>query len=426
MNSIKFLLIFALILLFARSANAQQVIDARSAGMAFSNSADTRGLAQVGLNPATLALHNKYTFEMNLASFNLSIFSNGLSKGIYDQYFTKGVTLNNDDKEHILNSIPGTGFAGTLSAKMKALAFYIPNFSMALSGVGSGNIQLPREIMELALYGNSDLDRSYDFFNLSGSAWAGAAASVSLSHRFRLSKRSYFDYVALGITGKYFSGLAYFEIIDSRGKFQNVGFEHDSMQLDGMIMARTARGGNGKGFDFGAVLHTRSQWTFGFAVLNMIGSINWNGQTEMREFSVESDSLSVSSGGISEDMIIDRDTSYAIGSFSTRLPAVIDFGVAYRGWNRWTFSAEFEKGMSENLGGSKKSRLAVGMEFTGIPLIPLRSGVSFGGQTGFSFAFGTGLDLHFWHVDVAVINHGGFSQKNSHGITLAATTKLRF
>ncbi|MCB0298808.1 MAG: hypothetical protein KDE52_02055, partial [Calditrichaeota bacterium] len=99
----------SLFLTLSASMFAQQVIDARGAGMAFSNAADTRGLEQAGANPATLALRHAFNFEFNLLSGSVGLSNNGLSKGLYNQYFTTGDSLSNSDKSNILNSIPNSG-----------------------------------------------------------------------------------------------------------------------------------------------------------------------------------------------------------------------------------------------------------------------------------------------------------------------------
>ncbi|RMF58434.1 MAG: hypothetical protein D6748_08730, partial [Calditrichaeota bacterium] len=63
MKSKELIKVFGLILLLMQLGVAQQLIDARGTAMAFSNSADTRGLEQVGLNPATLSLPHFASFE---------------------------------------------------------------------------------------------------------------------------------------------------------------------------------------------------------------------------------------------------------------------------------------------------------------------------------------------------------------------------
>lgn len=426
MSKARIIFILSLILLSFQWLAAQQNIDARGTGMAFSNAADTRGLEGVGLNPATLALKSRTTFEFNLLSINASVSNNSLSKGLYDRYFTGGDSLSEADKSTLLQAVPGSGIHGNFAARVNTFALYLPNFSLALTGLGSGSVNLPREFVELSLYGNQELGRTYDFSNVDGVGWGGAAASVGFAVPFRFPEGSGFKLLSLGLGAKYISGLGYFEVINSQGRFQNVGFDNHSLQLDGVVEARTARGGSGYSFDLGLVAQTNEKWAFSLALLNGVSKVKWNNDTKSVLYSVQSDSLALSSEGFDDSLLVTRDTTHAISAFDTRLPAVVDLGVAYRVYKRLLFTAEFEKGLSLTMGGITQPRMAFGMEFTGIPFLPIRTGVSSGGGKGLSFALGSGLDFKFWYVDVALVNHGGIDAGKARGITASATTRFRF
>ncbi len=418
-------IVITLLLVLGRGYS-QQLIDARGTGMAFSNSAATVGLEQVGLNPATLALPHWAHFELNIFSANLSVTNNSFNRGLYDRYFTTGDTLTSNDKTTLLNSIPTAGLQGRLAARVNTLAVYMPNFSLSLTGIGNGRVNLPREIAELAFLGNDEPGRVYDFSSTDAAGWGGMAIQAGYAKRFMLQNNRWFDMMAIGVTAKYLAGLGYFEVMKSRGTLQNGEMTNPFLKFDGEIEARSARGGSGWAMDLGIVLNKTNQFTFSLALLNPLGHIRWQSQTEMRHYAFHTDSLALSTNGIADSLTVSEDTTYVIDAFSTRMPTVLDVGAAYRANRSLLLTLEMEQGVSNSMGGNKALRVAMGAEFTLLPFLPLRSGISLGGNDGFSFAFGSGLNLHFWYVDVGVVNHGGFSARSSRGLTLAMTTRFRF
>ena len=427
MKHIKLIIITFVFICLSMQLGAQQVSDARSTGMAFSTAADTRGLDHIGLNPATLALKHRFNFEFNLLSANVGVSNNSFSKALYDQYFTTGATLNSDDKNNILGSIPLSGMGGHASANLNTIALYMPNFSLALVGMGAGNFNIPREVAELALNGNDEAGRVYDFSNVDGFGWGGGAALISFAKAFHAGGDAFLDMFAVGITSKYITGLGYGEVMNADGKFYNLDENNNTLRLDGSLTARTSMGGSGYGFDLGIIAEAKEQHlTFSASLVNAMGSIKWTRDNEMIELSVQTDSLAIASDGIADSLIVDEDTTYAADAFSSQLPRVFDFGVAYRPFNRMLVTAEFEQGLSSSMGGTTSSRLAFGTELTYIPLLPIRTGFSVGGRHGFSMAFGTGLDLRYWHLDIGIVNHGGLGGGSARGLSVSATSRLRF
>ncbi|RMI01341.1 MAG: hypothetical protein D6681_10900, partial [Calditrichaeota bacterium] len=231
-------------------AEGQQLIDARSTGMAFSNAADARGLEQVGLNPAVLALPHRAKFEFNLFSVNVGAVNNSFSRAFYDRYLTTGDSLTAADKNNILSAVPASGLRSDVFARVNTFAFSLPRFSLALTGMGNAYFTLPKELIELSLNGNDQPGREYDFSTLGGVGWGGLSASLSMGFRLPL-RHDLIDLAAVGFSARYLVGLAYFEVIESRGRFSNASLAHPYLQLDGEFSARTAQGGTGLGADLG-------------------------------------------------------------------------------------------------------------------------------------------------------------------------------
>jgi hypothetical protein len=409
---------------------SQQIIDARGTGMAFSNAADTRGLEHVGLNPATLALKNAYKFEFNIISANASVTNNSFNKSQYDEYFTTGKFLDESDKKDILNSIPDGGIRADAGGRVNTLSFYMPYFSLSLAALGGGYAKLPEDLPELVLNGNADEGREYKIGDVKGNGWGGLGILISGAYPVFEGDKDWWNNVAVGATVKLIGGLAVFEVTESDGKLINFDRSQDRYyaRIEQKLEARTAEGGKGVGFDLGAVAKFQEKWTFGLTFLNLIGSVKWNRNTEKQILSVVADSLAIYEEFVetSDSVIVDTDTSYSIDGFSTNLPKVIDIGVAYQALPYLLATFEYEQGLTESMAGSKHPRFALGAEYTQLPVLPLRTGISVGGRFGFSIAFGLGVNVKNWILDIAYIGYGGIFPGSLKGMTLAATTRLRF
>ena len=215
------LAIILLSIVFFGTLFAQQTIDARGTAMAFSNAANTRGLEQVGLNPATLALRNVYRFEFNILSINAAVRNNSFSKTQYDKYFTTGRFLNESDKNDILNSIPDDGLRGDLSARANSLAFYMPYFSLSLALLGNAFAKLPSELPDLLFNGNGDEGREYKIGDIEGDGWGGMGILISGAYPVFQGDKYWWNNVAVGATVKLIAGLGVFEVVNSEGILYN-------------------------------------------------------------------------------------------------------------------------------------------------------------------------------------------------------------
>ena len=153
--------------------------------------------------------------------------------------------------------------------------------------------------------------------------------------------------------------------------------------------------------------------------------MSWNTEAERRTLSIYGDSLSLPNR-VRDSLIVDTDTSLALNSFATNLPAIMDFAFAYQPTPQMTVTAEYEQGLNDEMGGTMRPRVGFGFEYRGIPVLPVRAGFTFGGKTGSSFAFGAGLNFKNWYLDAAYLNHGRIIPDDFKGIGLALSSRLRF
>ena len=79
------------------------------------------------------------------------------------------------------------------------------------------------------------------------------------------------------------------------------------------------------------------------------------------------------------------------------------------------------------MGETKEARFALGAEYSGLYVLPLRTGITFGDEDGVGFGLGFGVNAKFWYLDIGYVNRGGlFPGNSSRHATIAATTRLRF
>ncbi len=422
MKAIKIIRII-LILLFTQSATifAQLSSDARSLGMAFSSSADARGLEQVGQNPAALALRNGPNFELNLFSGTFSGFLNGLRVGIYDQYFTTGDTLSDADINDILSSIPTSGLQTSVFSRATLLAFYSRSLSLSIGAIGNGNTKQPYDLFELILKGNGNIGKNYSITDFEGSGFAALEISLALSKDLHVP---FFDFFAIGGAMRYLAGLQYAEITRSEGGLDN---QSSGINLNLELEGRRARGGSGVALDLGAIGTWNKKWTFGLSLMNVVGGMKWNTLTEGVRASLHSNQPLTFPDAFDDSTIVSQEDSlFVIDPFKTRLPMIMVASVAYRFSRSLLFTGEYEQALQSGMGWTTTPRLAAGVEFTGLKIIPLRAGINLGGRIGPALSVGSGINLHFLYFNLGLMWRGGFTPSSINGLAVGTTLRLRF
>lgn len=416
-----------IILLITASLCAQQAIDARAAAMAYSNGAAAYGLENVGLNPAGLALRKNFNFEFTLLGVNAGFRNNSFNKDDYENYFASGRLLSGQDIEDILNKIPERGLRGDGVARASTLSFYIPNFSISLTGNGIGKLNVPKAAFDIPLNGNSGEGRVYDLGDSDVNGWGSIDITVSGAYPLHFEEGSTLDFLAIGASFKYISGLFFGDVIESRGTLTDFDLANNRpfFELDGAIEVQSAEGGSGFGLDFGMVATVNERFNVGLTIQNPVSNINWTTDPETRLYALKGDSLSLPDQ-LTDSLVTETDTLLNTNEFSTKLPLVIDLALAYQTSPNLLLTAQYEQGLNDNMGGTKRPRVAAGIEYTGIPFLPLRAGINVGGKIGRSLAIGGGLDFKYWYLNLAYISHGTFLPGDYTRSSVSLTTRLRF
>jgi len=406
----KTVLVGGLVALITSPACAQTgMSNARSVAMGGAYTALARGIEAPSWNPANLGLSSRRMFRLNFVSLGVGIHNNSFNKKDYDLYNGKSLTA--QDKSDILAAIPAYGLQGDIDTEVQAMGINIGRFALTSSGMAASRFIVPKDLVELALYGN-ELDRTYDIDATDGEGWA--VSSFAVSTAFRLSVPMFREF-SVGVSAKYIKGLAYGKLVEGRSTALT---DINGFHTSGSVVIDRALGGNGYAFDFGAAGAINDNWSVSLGFANVLSSVGWSDRTKRYTYTFNADSLTVEllDGADFDSLFVDSEETVDIDPFSTRLPAQLRFGVA-RTSRRLTLAFDYLQGLSTTPGVSTKPKLAFGTEYRLIHFLPLRTGFSVGGRNGFSSSVGFAFDFSAFSWDFALASRGGMF--NGRGLSFA-------
>ena len=393
--------------------NAGELTSARSVAMGGALTALADGVDAAKFNPANLGLSGYQITSLELISAGINISNNSFTLGDYNNY--TGATLSTADKNDIMNKIPKEGLNLRAASEVTAMSLSFGKFVFSTSAVAAADINLNRDILELVFFGNTFSDS----ISVDGSYADGLVyvqAGLSYGHRiYQAGQREF----SIGTTVKYIRGYVVQEMVELSG---TAVILVTGLEGQGRMVARTASGGTGYGIDIGAALKLNQHYTIGLRIENALSKISWNKNAEEHIYEFNLDTLTLSNSG---DLIYSTDTTISLASFGTRLPAVMNVGIANTsGKLRWAI--DWQQGFHSSPGSSTNPRLSLGIEWLKLGMMPLRFGMSSGGNKGSSFSFGSGIDLSPVYLDFAAITGTGFSMYSAKGLKLALSTGIRF
>ena len=405
--------------LYASSAEALGESSARASGMGLAYTAVSRNLDAVGWNPANLGLSSDRKISVALFSAGVGAGNTAFSLGDYERY--NGMAFWDEaTKREILSKIPEEGLTFNTAGEARALGISYGRTAFRINLFGSARGQLPRDPVELMLFGNEG-DRTYRIDSADGKGQA--AWNLSLSRAFALSLEGV-ETSAVGITVRYLRGIGYFEVQNGQGTLVT----HDrGIRLEGSSLARRAEGGTGFAVDIGFGAELDARWTVGGALVHL-GRIWWNKDAREHRGSMQTDSLKVEDlADVEEfdDLFNTVDDEQSLGSFQGGLPTTLRLGVARR-TSRSVFGADWEQGLSNAPGVTTRPRIALGFEYLLVRWLPVRAGISLGGRSKTSFSAGFGLGGKRIAFDLAVRVRKGIVPRSASGAGLAAELKLGF
>ncbi len=429
-------------------------IDAQSAAIGNSFGA-SESVTAIGKNPAFLVCpadsNSKVVFQIPNAMGKA--LNSSMSFDDFNKYFNNPRSLNLSDKEkdNFFNAIKGDpsliyDFGATAFAISWTPSPKIGTFAFSTTDYSAGNMTMPREFVDLALYGNKP-NTTYSFSNMDFRFWYIRTYSLSYGRILKQwdDEDSFIKNISGGLTLKLANGYAYssLEEIDAnlstgennvitgninylaKTSFSpdfGVKYEFDEDTPEGNAGYSMTPGGTGFGMDIGFAAKLKHGFQVGLAVTD-IGSIAWN--ERIAEYA--------GAGDIYADDLFDEnqredlenafnDSSYAGGSFSTSLPTALRLSILYELTNsveaipgKLHLAFEYDQGFNDMPGNSTMPRIGFGAIWKTLPYVPvIGTGFTNSRDGSLRWTFGLGfstsvIDIMFATQDLTTLMGGGSS-----------------
>lgn len=404
----------AILLMLTGSVMASGQSSARSMAMSGAYMSLASGVDAARYNPANLGFQKYRQTGLELVGLGVNISNNSISLGDYNRY--TGAVLTDADKNEILDKVPSEGL--NLIADVEASVFSLSynSFVFSVTGVGVADVNLSKDIIELVFNGNT-FGQEIELTGSYSDAVAYVATGLSYGRQIaNIGSRR----LAVGVTAKYIKGIGVEELTELEGSFNTL---ETGFVGSGRMVARTATGGSGFALDIGGALELNHDYTVGLSIKNFLSNISWSGNAEEHGYMFSFDTMTVDNMG--DDYVVSENYTNDIAGFSTKLPATMTVGIAnVSGQLLW--AVDWQQGFHVGNGSSTKPRLAAGVEWNKLSVLPLRAGFAVGGNRGTAFSVGSGLHLGAFRMDFAAQTGSSFSPYSTRGLNFALTTGLNF
>ncbi len=417
--------------------------DARSSGMGKTYNAVSEGVYSIGINPANLIEAPNYSVQFKtvlpLPSVAFRTGTDFMSLQNFNYFFGgdngNARYLTQSDKQRLNDLFKNGGliFANASTSLINISYKANPDvgaFDFSVTDFISSKLNFPDAIVDLALNGNQ-IGHVYDLSTGSMKAWWIRDYSLSYARSLEELKPSFLKELAAGISVKLVHGYMYMgterlnttlstgnlaqitgnsDLIGYSAFSSNFGIKYnfDSTNHSSSFSLFPSPAGTGYGIDFGLLAKIDDNIKLAFSVTDL-GKITWdNNAAEFSSFGkIYIDDISSQA---ERDSLKNQITgsSQKIGSITTSLATAIRFGVAYKlkyneqNESSLTLAFDLNQGLNDLPGNTTVPRVSVGTEWKPLSWCPyLRSGVSFGGLTGFQWAFGLGVDFGLIELNFA-------------------------
>lgn len=418
--------------------------DPRSMGMGKTYNSTAFGVYAIGINPANLmgnsTEHVNISTLLPLPTISVATGTNFIT--IDDiNYFFGGVNgqsriLTDADKTRFDNLFTDGGL-GIVGASVNLVSASLnlneaEAFGFSISDFAGGRINFPEAIIDIALNGNPN-DKVYNFADANVKSWWVRNYSLSFAHNFEGIFSKFYAGVSLKmVQGFYYAGTdrvnttlqtgtqnqitgnADIRVLTAFSDDFSVKYDFDSVSVKqaSNVGAFPKSAGSGFGFDIGFSALINGKWKVSVSLTD-IGSINWDGNAA--EYSaLGTIYFDDPTNKAQRDSVKDQITGKGkrIAEFSTPLPTTLRFGISQYFFGKQNDNSgslllafDFNQGLNDMPGNSKKPRMSIGMEWKPLQWIPyIRSGVSIGGELGFNWAFGLGMDAGIVEFNFATSN----------------------
>jgi hypothetical protein len=443
-------LILSIVLPFAvfSAAIAGDRSNIRGVGMGRTMNATSRGVDALDINPANIALPDGGGFTLNLVSAGARVGTDLVDYGIYQDYFT-GVPdssgkrvkryLTDADKKNILDQMPDFPENRVAAEGLwPCFTFQNPVFGgigFSMTDHAGSTSTLTKDFFRQAVFGISENGDAFDFSGTHISAWWYRSYTLSYARKLPVKIRFLNDLYA-GIGVKIVQGFGIFQTDRQKSTLSiypdSTGFQYnlkgnidylathagvdffnnnDSVQVKPTPFPAPA--GTGTGFDIGFSGGLLNGMRLALSVTD-IGKITWN-KNVLENVGVGSIEFTKDLGTVKDSVEkIVKGEPRPGAAFSTSLPTALRLGVSMQ-LHRLPFlkrtmsipllvAIDYTQGLNESLGNTTNPRFSLGMEYRPVWVLPVRTGLEFGGGDKVRWALGFGIDLHSFSLDFATDN----------------------
>ena len=459
----KIIAVSILFLLSLHDASAQQIASSRLISLGGLSTAVSTDVDAIGTNPANLMAPSEGTGVIEFIPLSVSTGSDFLNLNLYNDYFTGtgqvdsagnkiGTFLTNADKQNILDAFPsGVGNVRT-DVNIRDFGLSIRNLVFALGfsvddKVGT-QVAIPNTFASFALNGLT-WGSNYSWNALASKSFWYRSYNVDYAMRLPdvlVIPKQIAKNFEVGVGIKFVTGFSYTSVQStntsiyadsaSHAYVVNMGLSAERAGLLSNVLSKAVKSnvgdtvvnfnpftpqGTGLGVDLGATAVVMNFIKIGVSLTD-IGSISWSknvvytrGDTTITFAGFSPAQSNVPGSQSNLDSLKNTFNNYfknrdTLGSsFSTPLPTKINIGASIK-LNELLpaipgellVAADYHQGLNNSLNNSTNPELILGAEWKPAQIIPLRTAIGFGGEYGFRWSAGFGINLSSWDFDVGL------------------------
>ncbi len=393
--------------------------------LAFSDSYLMRssGIESIYWNPARIGenlLGNEMTFFATV--FGMS--NNGISGNTYNQ--VNGKYLSDADKHDLIKDLKGH-LDFEVNTKTILFAYTKRNFGMSIGSNAAIRGKLSEDYLNLIFFGN-EYDRSYNFneancnlYFLSFVDFTLGFGNYSLFDVFPSLAQSSIPEIKYGFNVSLLAG----SVTAETSKFEGIFKCSDAgMELNQNVNLDYGVAGLGGRAAFGLSSEVYKNLYAGLTVDNILGMINWFGQTKRQNYHVFADSIYISQLG--DKFYTSENSKEDIDAFTTNIPMELRLGLLYK-YKDLSWSIDAKQASESSALTSKYARLSTGVEYQGFGIFPIRMGIALKTkETPLAVSYGLGFNTKRWESGMGVQLTDAFLPINTKGLAFSLFSKLRF
>jgi hypothetical protein len=387
------------------------------------------GSHSLSVNPANFWTSRKSGFSI-LLPVSLQLNNNSVSTTWLNSYLLSGKTLDDQSVESMLGEIPESGLSVNGNGQLMLFGLSYKWLAVYIGGSAQMYGNIPKSLFH-SIFQGVEFDKPIDLTDTRMNMQAVLPVSLVLSGKFGKSL-----YAGLGVKG--LLGLAYFSMNGSGGvtshkdKFSGDGnmkihynlgdyyIERDSLLAYSTLGKFTPNvNGRGVAIDLGLTKVIDDNWTLGFSVQNIMGTLDWDETTSHKqliqfdvdihsdEFEEISDFTESQQDSLLET-IITKDETSTIDTLTTKIPMTIELESEYIFGTRFLLFNSISYAGESTIYPESQLEISGGFRWLIHSRIPISVGVTHNSRWGMKWGGGIGLHFNHMHLDLFLSQNEGF------------------